>query len=184
MLEASGYLAVVANDPESAVAILQRDAVPVVMLDIRLGHAPGVDFLARLMAMQPSLICVMMTAHVATDTAIEALRKGAYDYFDKSCEPRELLAVLARCFEKVQLHEEKTAAYEALRVAKDEAEAANRAKSEFLATMSHELRTPLNAVIGFSQLMMGEQVAPEKCREYAADIYDSGSRLLEIINDI
>jgi signal transduction histidine kinase len=184
VLEASGYAVVIADNPESAVAILRRDATPVVMLDIRLGSASGVDFLAQLMAMQPSLICVMMTAHVATDTAIEALRKGAYDYFDKSCEPCELLAVLARCFEKVQLHEEKIAAYEALRVAKEEAEAANRAKSEFLATMSHELRTPLNAVIGFSQLMMGEQVGLEKCREYAADIHDSGSRLLDVINDI
>jgi signal transduction histidine kinase len=184
MLEPWGYQVCVANDTESAGAALQRDALPVVMLDIRLGHSSGVDFLAQLMTLQPNLICVMMTAHVATETAIEALRKGAYDYFDKSGEPRELLAVLDRCFEKVELQTEKEAAYEALRVAKEEAEAANRAKSEFLATMSHELRTPLNAVIGFSQLMMNERIPLEQSREYAKDVHDSGVHLLAIINDI
>jgi signal transduction histidine kinase/ActR/RegA family two-component response regulator len=71
--------------------------------------------------------------------------------------------------------------------ARDASEAANRAKSEFLATMGHELRTPLNAVIGFSQVMGRESFGPlghANYKEYAKDIQDSGSHLLEIINDI
>jgi two-component system cell cycle sensor histidine kinase PleC len=81
-----------------------------------------------------------------------------------------------------------------LRVAKEEAETAqrqaeiaNKAKSEFLATMSHELRTPLNAVIGFSQIMMSQTLGPigsPQYGEYAKDINQSGTHLLEIINDI
>ena len=73
-----------------------------------------------------------------------------------------------------------------LRVAKDGAEAANRAKSEFLANMSHELRTPLNAVIGFSEMIKAEMFGPvgERYRGYAADIFKSGSHLLELINEI
>jgi signal transduction histidine kinase len=73
-----------------------------------------------------------------------------------------------------------------LRVAKEGAEAANRTKSEFLANMSHELRTPLNAVIGFSEMIKIEMFGPvgERYRSYAADIYNSGSHLLGLINEI
>ena len=75
----------------------------------------------------------------------------------------------------------------ALSTAKEEAEAANRAKTEFLANMGHELRTPLNAVIGFSEIIAGEMVGPvgqPSYKEFANDIMRSGRHLLEIINDI
>jgi signal transduction histidine kinase len=73
-----------------------------------------------------------------------------------------------------------------LRVAKEGAEIANRAKSEFLANMSHELRTPLNAVIGFSEIIKVEMFGPvsERYRAYANDIFNSGSHLLGLINEI
>ena len=75
----------------------------------------------------------------------------------------------------------------ALRIARDQAEAANRAKSQFLANMSHELRTPLNAVIGFSEVIADEvlgDVRPTRYREYASDIRKSGRHLLALVNDV
>lgn len=72
-----------------------------------------------------------------------------------------------------------------LTFAKEAAEAANVAKSKFLASMSHELRTPLNAVIGFSEMLQRDLVVkPEQQQEYLGYICDSGKHLLEIINDI
>src|SRR5258705_6652177 len=72
-----------------------------------------------------------------------------------------------------------------LRLARDAAEGANRAKSAFLSTMSHELRTPLNAIIGFSSLLAEQTDASrERSDEYLHEINDSGVRLLNLINDI
>jgi two-component system cell cycle sensor histidine kinase PleC len=71
--------------------------------------------------------------------------------------------------------------------ARRRAEAANKAKSRFLATMSHELRTPLNAIMGFSEVMTGEVMGPignPVYKEYATNIHDSGKHLLNLINEI
>jgi two-component system, cell cycle sensor histidine kinase PleC len=70
---------------------------------------------------------------------------------------------------------------------KERAEAANRAKSEFLANISHELRTPLNAIIGFSEMMQAATFGPlgsDRYEEYVHDIHTSGAYLLNVINDI
>jgi PAS domain S-box-containing protein len=75
----------------------------------------------------------------------------------------------------------------ALSLAKEQAESASRAKSEFLAVMSHELRTPLNAIIGFSEIVLRETFGPianKRYHDYVDDIRSSGSHLLELINDI
>ncbi len=70
--------------------------------------------------------------------------------------------------------------------AKNDADMANRSKTEFLTNMSHELRTPLNAVIGFSQLIRDQAFGPNSDRyvNYAEDINNSGKLLLDLINDI
>jgi signal transduction histidine kinase len=68
-------------------------------------------------------------------------------------------------------------------VARADADQANRAKSEFLANMSHEIRTPMNGIIGFSDLVLLEEL-PAKLREYVALIKTSAVGLLDIINDI
>src|ERR1051325_4493691 len=74
-----------------------------------------------------------------------------------------------------------------LRAAQERAEAANRAKSAFLAHMSHELRTPLNAIIGFADIMRHEKLGPlgnGRYSEYAGSIFESGGTLLRLIANV
>ncbi|MGA2566196.1 MAG: PAS domain-containing protein [Pseudolabrys sp.] len=71
--------------------------------------------------------------------------------------------------------------------AKQQAEKASAAKSEFLAKISHEIRTPLNAIIGFSEVMMDERFGPvgnERYRQYLRDIHTSGGHLISLLNDL
>lgn len=78
-------------------------------------------------------------------------------------------------------------AQEEMRIAKDRAEQANQAKSDFLAQMSHELRTPLNSIIGFSDIIRSEvfgSLQNDRYKEYINGVHFSGIHLLSLINDI
>ncbi len=72
----------------------------------------------------------------------------------------------------------------ALLAARDQAERANEAKSDFLSSMSHELRTPLNAILGFGQLMEHDGALPAEHQDNVAEIMKAGQHLLELINEV
>jgi signal transduction histidine kinase/CheY-like chemotaxis protein len=78
---------------------------------------------------------------------------------------------------------ERKQAEEAIRAARDEAERANAAKSEFLSRMSHELRTPLNAILGFAQLLDLDDVSPLQ-QDSIAQILKAGRHLLDLVNEV
>lgn len=94
--ERAGYAALVAHERDGALAVLSRERVDVVLLDIALPGPSGVDILAELKADRPHLPVVMLTGNAAVDTAVRAMKLGAFDYLSKPYGLPELLALVDR----------------------------------------------------------------------------------------
>jgi signal transduction histidine kinase/FixJ family two-component response regulator len=111
---------------------------------------------------------------------------GAFDESGAQtlCRLREhALSALSRAKTLDQLENRVKERTSELLRAKEGAEKANRAKSLFLANMSHEIRTPMNAILGFTEIMLGEEI-DDKQKKYLSSISASGKTLLELIDDL
>jgi signal transduction histidine kinase len=96
VLEYAGYDVDEAADIQSAAARLQERHFDLVVLDLRLGHEDGLDFLQYLRKVSPGTLALILTGYGSLETAVRAIREGAIDYLLKPAEPEELIASVAR----------------------------------------------------------------------------------------
>jgi PAS domain S-box-containing protein len=115
LLRLRGYAARAAGSIAEALRVAADMRPDVVLVDLRLGQANGIDLIAALRQRDPDALCVIITAYADTETAIDALQRGAYDYLRKPLGGDELLALLGRAFETLRLRRERSQALEALR---------------------------------------------------------------------
>ncbi len=166
ILESRGYRVEKAHSPKTACEKLNCFDAQVALLDIRLGRADGINLIAELGKARPGIICVMMTAYAAVDTAVRALQEGAYDYLRKPLAVEDLLATLDRCFEKIHLENEKTAAKQALR---------NRNRE--LEEINARLRQIVKATQGFPAYTRMAEIGPLLLEEFARNMAAGGGSL-------
>ena len=102
-LEDEGYSVATANSAAQADALLQRQVFDLCFLDLRLGEDNGLDVLAQMRIQAPWMRVVIVTAHSAVDTAVDAIQAGAADYLVKPCSPDQLRLATAKQLEVRQL---------------------------------------------------------------------------------
>src|SRR3954470_21674921 len=105
-LERGGYETSVAVDVSEALDILKKEPKELVITDLNLPDASGMELLKTIRAEYPETTVVIVTAYGTIETAVEAIRAGAYDYITKPVHPDELRALVARVLERHRLLEE------------------------------------------------------------------------------
>lgn len=174
--ELSGlYEVLTAEDGEAAVRLVREGGVDVVVSDMAMPKLGGLDALSAIKAIDPKIEVIMVTGYATLETAVEGMRRGAYDFIAKPFQLDDLSRLVARALEKRRLS-----------MSVDELREINRFKSEFLANMSHELRTPMNAILGYTSLHLDGVYGPvtPKQEDALRRVEGSGRNLLQIINAI
>jgi len=115
ILEAEGYETTAAGNGRQALQAAEGGGFDVVLTDLKMPDLNGIELLSEILKLQPSPLVVLMTAHGTIDSAVEAMRKGAFDYLTKPLEKDELLLVLRRAMERTHLVRENRMLHEQLR---------------------------------------------------------------------
>jgi len=171
LIELWGYRARVAEDMSTALAQLDRAPADIILTDLMLPDQPGYDLMRWSQQRQPAPPVLVMTAYASLESAIEALKQGAYDFLLKPITPPELAAALSRAGVAVALQRSRARAEHLRHIA------------EVAMTLAHEINNPLAVIMGELQLQLEETDGP--IDRTALDIsLEAAHRIADVVRKI
>src|SRR5512143_2610594 len=199
-----GYHTDLATDGQTAIDLFKVHPYDVVICDLQMPRVEGLEVLAQIKALDPDVQVIILTGHATLETAIKALRLGAYEYQFKPVDDMELFArlverahhhwrllrenkrLLAQLREaNAHLESEVEKRTHELRAANESLRGFDRLKNDFISVVSHELRTPLAVITLEAQMLAsGMQFAPEKIEEIYQALLANARRLQIQIDDL
>ena len=106
MLKKEDYRVSLASNGEEVLKLLERDIIDLILLDIRMPKMDGITALKKIKALSPETIVIMITAYASADTAIKAMKEGAYDYITKPFKIEEIKLIISNALERKNLQKE------------------------------------------------------------------------------
>ncbi|MFW6140282.1 MAG: ATP-binding protein [Acidobacteriota bacterium] len=175
ILEKDGFLTKTAEDGEKGLAEIKEMKPDIALVDLKMPGIGGLDVLEKINEISPNTIPIVITGYATVESAVEAMKKGAYDFLPKPFTPEQLRVIIKRGLEKIKLSKEA----EALRNEKKLIE------ENFITMVSHQLRSPLVAVAQYFEVMLSGSTGEmsEKHKEMLNKARDRVESLLNLIND-
>lgn len=149
-LASKGFTVETALDGADALEKIRRQHFDMLITDLLMPNMIGTELIQKSREILPNLIVIVITAHATLETAIEALKQGAYDYITKPFEPEFIIPVIERGLEKLRLRQ-KNAELEEITKKLQEVE---QIKSDLLDTITHEFSTPIAIIKAYIDMFL------------------------------
>lgn len=175
VLTKAGYDCHTAIDGIEGLHLAHQLEPNLILLDLMMPGIDGLDALEQLLSIHPNTVCVVITGYATIESAVDAMKRGAFDFLPKPFTPDELRLIVNRGLEQHRLLQETTA----LREEKE------RMEQYFITIVAHELRSPLLLVKQYLDLIVGGKmgVIDDTAREMLEGAHGTLGGLLEIIAD-
>ncbi len=175
ILEKDGFLTETAENGNSGLAKVEEIKPDLVLIDLKMPGISGLEVLEKIKKIDSNIISIVITGYATIEAAVNAMKKGAYDFLPKPFTPEELRLIIKRGLDRIELFREA----ESLRKEKKLIE------ENFITMVSHQLRSPLVAITQYFEVILGGiagEVAPKQ-KEMLVKARARLNSLLELIND-